>query len=149
MHFYNLVIRVATLKLVHSSFIFLLLESFVLAESFWGGCLPEGRPNLVRLIVSRTNQIKECFVGKVKIATFCYIVSFNFLCWVVQWVGLWVLFLTENPQFGQSDCFPNILLYCEFQLSVLSSSKVWFWVIELAVGGRMFFGMQDLDFAQI
>jgi len=34
---------------------------------------------------------------------------------------------SRTPKFGPNNCLTNIFLHYEFQLSLLNSSKVWFW----------------------
>jgi len=89
------------------------------------GVPPGGPNNLVQ-----TNVIQ----------TLCYIVSFNFLCWAVKKfhfrraIGRAFSgsdFSEFEPQrtlkFGPNNCLLNNFLHYEFQLSMLSSSKILFW----------------------
>jgi len=90
--------------------------------SFWedhffeGFAPPEEPTNLVRTIVSQT---------------FFYIVSLKFQCWAVQKFRFGEPFggfvLSEDPKFGQNISLTYNFLHSEFQLSMLSSSKVLFW----------------------
>jgi len=65
--------------------------------------------------------------------------SFQFLCQLVQRFGFWGLFPPppqKTPKFGSSNCLTNNFLNCEFQLSMLSSSKVSFWEVYPHPGRR-------------
>jgi len=80
------------------------------------GLPPEGLPTLVKIIVSPI--------------TF-YIINFKFLCWAVQKLRFGkrhfgVFPPLRTPKFGQNNCLTYNFLHSEFQLSMLSSSKVSF-----------------------
>jgi len=89
---------------------------------FWGGILggflpppPQRTPNLIKIIVSHTTS---------------YIVSFIFLQYVEQFKSF-ILGGSppprRTPKFGQNNRLTYNFLHCEFQISMLSSSKVTFW----------------------
>jgi len=89
---------------------------------------PRGRQYLVQTIVSQATS---------------YIMSFNFLCWAVQKFhfrraifggrgagpprGTPNLISWKTAKFGPNNCLANNFLHCEFQLSILNSSKVLLW----------------------
>jgi len=95
------------------------LKSFILdGDDILGVHLPRGTLNFVRTIVSRTSS---------------YIVSFNSLCWAVEQFKSFIFGKTirgspprRAPKFCPNNCLINNFLLCEFQLSMLSSSKVSF-----------------------
>jgi len=54
-------------------------------------------------------------------------VVFNFLCWAVRKFHFWGISPPRRtPKFGRNNCLSCNFLHCEFQLSMLSSSKVSF-----------------------
>jgi len=84
---------------------------------------PQEPPNLVQLIVSQIIS---------------YIMSFNFLWWVVQKFHFRGPFIggVLRPKFGPNNCITNNFLHYDLQLSMLSSSKILLWKGHLSgVGG--------------
>jgi len=123
-------------------------KSFIFGGGIFGGFLPPGkRPNLVKIIVSNKSfyivsfnflcwAVQKFYFGGLlpledpKFGLILWVSNFyveQFKSFILGGPFWGCLPLQRTPKFGPNNCLTNIFLHCEFQISMLSSSKVSFW----------------------